>query len=70
MTRRTVAGVLLVALGALTGSAGAQTRPAAIGMARPTGGQRGTTVTVVIDGSNLAEPARCCSTSRGSERAS
>jgi hypothetical protein len=39
---------------ALAALAGAQTRPASIAMARPTGGQRGTTVTVVIDGNNLA----------------
>jgi hypothetical protein len=55
MTKGTVFGGSLLAVCALASVAAAQTRPAAIGMARPTGGQRGTTVTVVIDGNNLAD---------------
>jgi hypothetical protein len=51
---KTLAVTLLAVLG--TGSlAEAQTRPAFIGSARPTGGQRGTTVTLTVEGSNLAD---------------
>ena len=55
MRRRRAVAVSLLALHAGAALASAQTRPAAVAMARPTGGQRGTTVTVVIDGNNLAD---------------
>jgi hypothetical protein len=51
--RNRVAAAFLIATTALASLASAQTRPASIAMARPTGGQRDTTVTVVIDGNNL-----------------
>ncbi|HEY7510010.1 MAG TPA: hypothetical protein VIG50_07130, partial [Vicinamibacteria bacterium] len=46
---------VFLAVFAVVPCAWAQTRPASIGSARPTGGQRGTTVTVTVEGNNLAD---------------
>jgi hypothetical protein len=48
-------GSLVAVVLGLASAAAAQVRPASVGMARPTGGQRGTTVTLTVEGSNLAE---------------
>lgn len=56
MTRSTGRrGSLVAVVLGLASVASAQMRPASIGMARPTGGQRGTTVTLTVEGSNLAD---------------